>query len=234
MSLPVHVREARAGMLTFLVDAHAAQALLPGPELTVIEVWPGRTPLALGCIDYLDNDLGDYLEVSVVLFVRPTGASRGVPYLSDAVRLLRGRLGTYIHALPVDQQFTCDAGRTIWGFPKTVERIEFDRREDTATCRLIMAGQHAFTLQFPVGGRRRLPGQEITTYTYIGGVLHRTRATQAGRGVGVRLRRGGVDLGDHVLADELRALGLPRRPVSALWFGHFEGSFGAPVQVDSG
>jgi len=35
-------------------------------------------------------------------------------------------LPTYIHRLPVDQSFTCAAGRGIWGFPKTIEQIEID------------------------------------------------------------------------------------------------------------
>jgi hypothetical protein len=32
------------------------------------------------------------------------------------VDLARGRLGAYIHRLPVSQSFTCEAGRAIWGF----------------------------------------------------------------------------------------------------------------------
>ena len=41
---------------------------------------------------------------------------------------------------------TCEAGRTIWGFPKTVEQIEFTIEGPRARCTLTMDGQHVLTL----------------------------------------------------------------------------------------
>ena len=65
----------------------------------------------------------------MAFYVRERGATRGIPYLGAWADFLRGRLSTYIHRLPVDQSFTCAAGRGIWGFPKTVERIDFATRQ---------------------------------------------------------------------------------------------------------
>jgi len=61
--MPVVVRDAASGAATYLVSAAAARRLLPGPELDVVELLPGRAVLTLACIDYRDNDLGDYNEV---------------------------------------------------------------------------------------------------------------------------------------------------------------------------
>ena len=79
VSLPVIVRKARAAAATFLVSATAARALLPSDDLAIMEFAPGRTLFTLGAIDYIDNDLGDYNEVSMAFYARPRGAPRGIP-----------------------------------------------------------------------------------------------------------------------------------------------------------
>ena len=118
VTMPCVVRDACSATATWLVSKRAAQALLPGDELEVAEVLPGRGLLSIACIDYRDNDLGDYNEVSIAFFVRKRGEGGGLPYASSAMAdMMRGKLPTHIIHLPVNQSFTCDAGRSIWGFP---------------------------------------------------------------------------------------------------------------------
>jgi hypothetical protein len=90
VTMPVVVRDATSAAATYLVDARAARALLPGPELDVVELVPGRALLSVACIDYRDNDLGDYNEVSLAFFVRERRAPAGIPYLGTALDVLRG------------------------------------------------------------------------------------------------------------------------------------------------
>jgi hypothetical protein len=230
VKLPVVVRDASAAVATWLVPAAAAQRLVPAP-FVVAQVLPGRTPLAIAAIDYRDNDLGDYDEVSITFFVRPKGAPAGIPYLGALFDLLRGRLGTFIHALPVNQSFTCDAGRTIWGFPKSVQEIAIDSDARRAMCRLSMDGQHVLTLCLPRGGGRSLPNTDTTTYTLIEGVPHRTRFSQGGSGVGFSLGGARIQLGSHPLAEALRTLGLPKRALMSMWTEHMHGRFEAPEKL---
>lgn len=231
VTLPVIVRRARAAAVTFVVDAAAARVLLPTAGLEIVEVAPRRTLFTLGVIDYIDNDLGDYNEVSMAFYVRETGATRGIPYLGAWADFLRGRLSTYIHRLPVDQSFTCAAGRGIWGFPKTVERIDFTASGDVAECRLEMDGRFVLSLEAPAGGSRALPDNAMHTYSMIDGRLHRTPFRSGADGVG--MRRGGATLalGDHPVADELRRLGLPKPALFSVWMDHMRGRFDAAVQV---
>ena len=63
------------------------------------------------------------------MFVRRRDEPRGLPWLGAAMALMRSRLATWIWKLPVNQAFTCDAGRGIWGFPKTIEQITFAESE---------------------------------------------------------------------------------------------------------
>lgn len=227
VTLPCVVREASSGAATYLVDAAAARRLLPTPELDVAELLPGRALLSIACIDYRDNDLGDYNEISLALFVRERSAPRGLPVLGTAMDFLRGRLATFIHRLPVNQSFTCEAGVGIWGFPKVVQQIEI-ALGDRAICTWHADGQHVFTFSVPRGGNQSMPDRELVTYTMREGGLHRTRFVSGASGVGFRLGGAELSLGSHPIAAELRTLGLPKRALMSAWMEKMHGRFEAP------
>ncbi len=225
VTMPCIVRDACSATATWLVSARAAQALLPGPELEIAEVMPGRGLLSISCIDYRDNDLGDYNEVSIAFFVRERGASRGLPYAGTAIDMMRGRLPTHIIHLPVNQSFTCEAGRTIWGFPKTVDEIDFDTSGDRALCTWNKDGHNVLRVSLPIGGKRSFPEQTLCTYSYIDGELRKTEFTSSAEDLGIRLRGADIELGAHPIADELRSLGLPKPALMSMWMGKMKARF---------
>jgi hypothetical protein len=227
VTMPCVVRDACSATATWVVNARAAQALLPGPELEIAEVLPGRGLLSIACIDYRDNDLGDYNEISIAFFVRRRGARGRIPYVGAAADMMRGLLPTHIIHLPVNQSFTCEAGQAIWGFPKTVDDIDFDYAEGRARCVWNKDGQNVLKLSLPKGGRRDFPEQTLRTYSYIGGVLHETRFASSAEGLGVRLGGAEIELGAHPVADELRSLGLPKPALMSMWMGKMKGRFEA-------
>jgi hypothetical protein len=231
VGLPVRVRDASSGTATYLVPSAAARRLLPGDALDVVELLPGRALLSVGAIDYRQNDLGDYNEIAIALFVRERLARPRVPYLGTLLDLARQRIATYIHRLPVNQGFTREAGCRIWGFPKTLDEIEIETPPGRFLCTWVKDGRHVFTFSVPRGGARSLPEMPLTTYSFIEGVAHRTRFTTAADGVGVRLGGAELRLGDHPIADELRALGLPRRALMTTWMEHMRASFEAPEKL---
>jgi hypothetical protein len=220
VTMPAVVRDAGSGVAMFLVPSAAAQRLIPGDAYEVVEMMPGEAQLIVGFVDYRDNDLGDYNEVMLVFMVRP----RGVPKAPE---------GTFIYKLPVNQSFTCDAGRVIWGFPKSVEDIDVVYGTDRVTCRLTMDGRHVFTLAVPRGGVTGDDGPdlEMTTYTYLDGP--KAVAFTSGGAAAVSPGPDGVELvlGTHPLADELRRLGLPKPAMMSTWTEHMRGTFGAPAAI---
>jgi hypothetical protein len=221
VTMPCMVRDASAGTAMFDVDLAAARALVPAPFLPV-EIAPGRCQLIIAVIDYRDNDLGDYLEVGLTFFVTPDGDSAE-------------SAGTFITRLPVDQAFTCEAGRTIWGFPKTVEGITLDRTDTSAICELRMDGELVLRLTLPRGGSDEMPPIPMTSYTLIGGAPHATAFTQGGKGSQVVAGGDGVtiELGEHPVAKELAALGLPAPAQMSTWTEHMQGRFETPVPLSS-
>lgn len=219
VTLPCEVRDASSGTVMYSVPAVESQRLVP-EAFEVLEAAPGLTQLSLLLVDYRDNDLGDYNEVGIIFFVKPRGASDD-------------EAGTYIHQLPVNQGFTCEAGCRIWGFPKSVQEIDIDYAEESATCKLVMHGKHVFTLTVPRGGSDETPDTPSTGYTLIEGVPHRNQFTRGTRGEQTRPGGEGVRLvlGDHPLAEELRSLGLPKDPILSNWTEQMRGSFGPSVPL---
>lgn len=217
VTMPVMVRDASAATVVYDVDLDAARRLAP-PGFEVIETAPGRTNFILALVDYRDNDLGAYHEVGTILFVRPAAG---------------GPDGTFITHLPVDQHFTCVAGNQIWGYPKTIERIDVAQTPDTSHWTLTMDDRLVLDVTVPRGGADELPMTPMTSYTMLNGRPHATTFSQGGSGVmfqdgsGVTLR-----LGDHPLAAELASLGLPAEPASTMWIEKMQGSFAEPQPVE--
>ncbi|MEN8184508.1 MAG: acetoacetate decarboxylase family protein [Myxococcota bacterium] len=228
---PVEVRHARSGAATWLVPSEPARRLLPCPDFDVAEVLPGRAILSIALIDYRDNDLGDYNEISIALFVRPRSQSAGIPYLGSVLDFFGQKLGTYIHRLPVNQSFTREAGFQIWGFPKTVDEIEFEEEDGRMACSWAQEGRRVLRLSLPRGGSRSMPEREMVTYTVIEGVPHATRFTTGAEGMGFQLGGARLELGDHPIADELRGLGLPRTALMSTWMEKMRGRFEPPQKL---
>jgi hypothetical protein len=214
VDLPVQVRDASAGTAVFEVDAAAAAALLP-PDFLVAEVSPGRAHLAIVVVDYRDNDLGSYREVGFMFFVRPRAG---------------GDDGTFIVRLPVDQAFTCEAGRRIWGFPKTIEQIELAYADDAITCALSMEGELVLRIRLPrdANADGEMPPIPMTAYTMLDGVAHATTFTQGGLGFSMGFDPVELEWGTHPVAKELAALGMSAVPAFTTWTERMRATFEAP------
>src|SRR2546429_7243595 len=106
VTLRVAVSDAASAAAYYLVRTAAARRLLPDPALDVVELLPGRALFSVAAIEYRDNDLGDYHEVSLAFFVRERRAPPpAIPYLGAAVDLARNRLAPGIWKLPAAQPF---------------------------------------------------------------------------------------------------------------------------------
>ncbi len=235
VTFPVVVRNASSGVAMFFVDAAVARSLLPDTHLDVLEIFPGKAVLTISAIDYKENDLGDYNEVAIAFFVREAARKSPVPYLGDLFSILKGRAATYIRHLPVNQAFTCEAGSQIWGFPKTVEDIAIDYlhegEAERVSCRLVMDGKLVLECSFPRKGSGTLKDSPLSTYTYIQGVLHKTLFVSGATGMGQFMSGTRIALGDHPIADELRRLGLPKRPFASAWIEKMHARFDPPARL---
>lgn len=229
VAMPVRVRDASAFLAMYSVPARTAQSVIDYSGLRVLQHRPGKALCCLLFVRYVDGDLGRYHEFGVSFFVRPPDRSGG----RDLVHLARGRAGVFIHRLPVDQEFTCEAGRSIWGFPKVLTDIDLHERDHRAVLRF--GGEPAVDLR--VGDGVPVPGGGMATsldaYTRFEGVTRRVPWRM--RASGTRFRPGGAELrlGEHEAASELAGLGLPRRALASSSIATLRMSFGEAEEVSA-
>ena len=188
------MRRAAQWGVQYLVPAAAAQRIVGPTGLEVTGPVPGRALMALAVCRYDDTDLDPYHEVAVSFVVRPHDAPRRASPAQRTREFSAGAIGAYIHRLPVDQEFTCAAGRDIWGFPKWVTSIDIDEPARRAgagpgtgtTVRLVDDGAHVLTLTVAAGGGSGCPSQAPPSYSFADGVLRRTTWTTSAEGIGGR------------------------------------------------
>jgi hypothetical protein len=226
IAVPVEVRSAKMVAAQFLVDGDAAQALIDYSGLRVVRQRGGRAICALSAVQYTDNDLGPYHEFAVAFVVEPHDAGPGH-------RPSLRRVTTFIHRLPVNQEFTCRVGRGLWGFPKWVTDIDYVERAGHTHCRITENGAPVLTFDVAPGWIP-LPGGEMqmACYSWCDGVLRRTPWVTRSRRL--RARPGGATLqlgGGHPMAEELRSLGLPKAALMTSGTPIMSASFGAPEIV---
>lgn len=229
VTLPVEVRKAANAFATFVVDRRAAQAWIEGTGLELLEIWPGKALMQLIGVDYEDNDLGNYNEAGIAFYVREPGSAKGLPLLTAVADFCRGKALSYIHLLPVDQEFTMHAGRFIWAYPKWLAKIDFRRENGMFTSSLYDQGRLVFSFSCRSGGKASFRDQRQPSLAWRKGALYRTLGIATGKGV--RFSPGGdvPQLGEHPIADRLRDLGLPKKPLFSGSIESLSMSFGRPA-----
>jgi hypothetical protein len=221
VAIPVRVRRARSWFASFAVPFGAARDLIAYSGLVPATPVFGRALCSLAFVDYADGDLDPYHEFAVAILVCAPGEAGRKP------------AGAFIHQLPVDRSFTCEAGRAMWGFPKFIAGIDIRATGGSGgRCRLTHGGVPV--LDLTIGRGIPVPSRPtaLDAFSCAGGVLRRTSWSL--HGSGSRGRPGGarVTLGDHPIADELRALGLPRRALMSGTLRDVRMEFGVAEVVD--
>jgi hypothetical protein len=229
ITMPVQIHKAQQHMAMFSVDADAAQQLIDYSGLQVCRYLPGRAVVVLMLMHYIDGDLGQYYEFGTSVMVNPPGAPSeskrgGLSALQSA--------GAFIHHLPVDQEFTLEAGTKIWGYPKVM--ADFTIREgrqfgfDISVDGQLVAGME-FRRGLPIRLTPRHQAQR--SYSHRDGVTRETAFEHTLDGV--RTRFGGVRiwLGDHPYAKELASLGLPKRAMLSSSADHVQMTFGDAQEI---
>lgn len=214
VTMPVRVREASSCAAMFAVPGAAAREVMGYSGLRLFQPMRGKAICSLAFVRYVDGDLGQYHEFAVAFLVRAPG---------------RRCVGAFVHWLPVDQAFTLEAGRTIWGFPKEMAEIDLDTEGRLQHCVVRQEGRLVVDLRIRTGPSLPIPrmgsGDLLQTYTCMDGVVRRTPWHMQAQQVRSRPAGAAVRLGDHPVADELRALGFPRRALLSTAVGHAQLTF---------
>ncbi|MFB9967172.1 acetoacetate decarboxylase family protein [Sinosporangium siamense] len=236
ITTPVRIRAASVYGAAYLVRADPARAVIAYSGLDVTEVFPGKALCTLLFVDYTDGDLGAYREFGVCFAVRPHGAPRaaGGRRITGGLEDLRAYgTGAFVHWLPVDQKFTMEAGRDVWGFPKEIADINLRLASPYKRCILRKDGRLVLDLLTRPGIPVPAPVTvaSLPIYTHLEGVTRRVPWSVSLRGLRVRPGGAHIRLGNHPVAKELSELGLPHRPLFTATAAHASMKFGDATRV---
>jgi hypothetical protein len=163
-------------------------------------------------------------EPSTVKGFRASGV-RHLRVLSGMRDLRKLGTGAFVHWLPVDQRFTMEAGRSIWGFPKELAEIDLRMSSPYKRCVLRKDGRLVLDLLIRPGLPVPVGTTRMDAYTHLDGTTRRIRWTT--RPQSVRTRPGGalIRLGNHPIAKELSELGLPKHALLTTTISHMTMTF---------
>jgi acetoacetate decarboxylase len=213
---PVRLLQAADGRACFHVPVHLARRIIPA-EFEPANFGYGNTRLELFFLHHKESDLGRYQHAGIVVWVRPAHRPSAEP-------------GYYFALEGVDQTFTWEAGRAIWGYPKIMAEVSIQYFEGTARGRIAVNGRNVFTLTVPRKGRDATSDVPIVTYTLLHDRPHQTVFLRSSEGELINYETKSVDLelGDHPLALELKAMGIPRPPFFVQWSERMWGRWREP------
>lgn len=221
-----------------LASYDAVREVLPSSELQPVRWFDGRAVLQIGASrnsvvsgSYADGTTGilaPYGEVTIAAMVTRGPARPVLPLLMPGLH----HVGGFILHMPVTTLEARDLGLKIFGLPKFVADMEF--REEPLLRQLRLLEQDAEILTLAVR-----PGDRVTTdrssgvlYSSLHGDLLETTVRFLGHRQARRGRQaGGLQLGRHPVADQLRALGISPEPlmVASYLDGRLILPFGNPI-----
>ena len=174
-----------------------------------IRVSPHRGVISISAYAYRDCDIGPYNEVSISV---PFTLDRSVSWFAALGGRGVGEPHTFILHLPVTTVIARAAGVEFAGYPKFLAEIAFEKTSDWLTCRLSDEGRYILNLSGRRVDLRPAPRARTHVFTERNGRLLRSEAITSERDTGTSRRRRDArrELGDHPIAEELRALRLGR------------------------
>lgn len=228
LGYPTHFADGCNAMALYAVKSAVANELIADSGFRVAEAWPGKALLALTGVHYTDTDCGVYEEMAFAFMVRKFHQPTALPWLGTWIDFIRGTQPSFTWRLPVTSALAEQAGIRMWGYPKTIEDIRFQRGDGRAQFQLHMDGEQVLRFSVSDKGRRETGPLSPPVYSVFEGRPHVGYLTQRYRQSGFQAGGAELVLGDHPWADALKALGLPRRALFSNFNGGLTFSMSAP------
>ena len=225
MYLPVMFPSNEAFLGVFDADLELVRKVLPSDWLHPVRTRPGRAAVGVSGMYFPTHVRPDpaggqstcpaYGEVTIVVLCTP---GRPAPPLLPLLEV-PSRPGWQFHVFPVHVPVTTvqawESGRMIGNAPKFVADMDFHLGTRSCVVTLDEGGERILRLEVRRGGWTQNEDGDLVFYTVQNEQLVRTCC----RVVGTRQTRPGpgggrLDLGEHPIADQLRALDVSSTPLA--------------------
>jgi hypothetical protein len=211
--LPVYCRNCPALFAVFPINADKASKLIPGNEIHPFRLW-NKGLLIVTVIDYLDTNIGRYIEFSVGIAC--TRGPRPAPRLLPALFLDHYGTGQWVYDLPVSTEISVKGGKGIWGMPKHQASLNYIIGNDVVSSQYDQDGIFAIKIEVQRPKSSWLPvSMTGVNYSAFRGLLMRSRLYFKGK-LGFSLFKNGsakLIIGDHPRVRPLKDLEIDPNPI---------------------
>jgi Acetoacetate decarboxylase (ADC) len=149
----------------YTASTRKARKLLPHPAMNPIEMFPGRCLVAFSAFEYRKPDIDPYNEFSIAFLI--TFGERQIPGMTVLRQMARRCFTAYTWQLPVTTEMARFLGIELYGYPKFLADITFDKGEEWIECRLSEKGEEILTLKGKVLPTSKGKGMTYATYSVI-------------------------------------------------------------------
>ncbi len=166
--LPVFYYDTTSITAIYTADTNKIRALLPPGGMYPVELYPGRALIAFSAFEYHKTDIDPYNEFAVAVIV-----SYGKPRIAGitpVLQMARRHFSAYIWQLPVTTEIARKGGVQMYGFPKFIAGIAFEKSGSAITCHLSEGDEKILSLRGRVLPTRREKVTRFTTYSMIGDI----------------------------------------------------------------
>ena len=166
--LPVFYYDNTSITAIYTARTDRVQALLPQAALRPIELYPGRSLVAFTAFEYRESDIDPYNELSISLMA--TLGRRPIPGVTVLGQLARRCFSAYVWQLPVTTEKARVGGVELYGYPKFLADITFEREPDWLSCQLSVGGQRILGLRGRSLSTSRGALTRYVTYSFKDGI----------------------------------------------------------------
>lgn len=153
--MPINCTDSPALFAAFQINAEKAKRLLPGSEVHPFKLWNGKGILLITVINYLETDIGKYIEFSIAIAC--THGKKPAPRLIPGLFRKWYGTGQYVVDLPVSSEVSVKGGKGIWGMPKHQANLSFSISEKYVSSQYEKDGQFALRIEIDRPKRAWLP-----------------------------------------------------------------------------
>lgn len=210
--LPVYYYDDTSITLIHTADTREVRRRLPHPAMRPVELRPGRAVVAFTAFEYRKTDIDPYNEFSIAFLIR--FGCRPLPGLSLLRSLWSRSFTAYVWQLPVTTEAARAPGVELYGYPKFLADLRFERTQERISCRMAHDGAEVLTVRGPVLPTAPGPRVRYRTYSVKNGLPLVANVLIDPTAYAERMMPKGAELsiGSGPIADELRALRLSPTP----------------------
>ena len=224
--LPVKYSGGMVVAAVYLISSSTAHDITEGPKLHPFTLPGNRSVAVVTLFDYRTSSIGPYRELSIGVLASPVRTSLG-----SVLSALTGSspAGAWIFALPVSSPVACRGGIELFGYPKSLERIDVHVVNGICSYSVGDIGQELVSCKLPMSFGLKVPFRQLVTYSILNDRLIETKipvkwCPTLSSGRGVRMHLGTPN---QPLSQAIARLGLPNEPIFVLHGGGFGATLNA-------